>query len=84
MGYMPRSPHKERDLRSYARSTQFRLILGALILIVVIGNGLIWLIFGADSARMALLCIGIGLAPVLLIAICLWLMSWIVRIADYD
>jgi hypothetical protein len=81
---MPRSPRKERDLRSYARSTQFRLILGALILAVVVGNGLIWLIFGSDSARRGLRCRGSGLAPALLIVICLWLMSWIVRIADYD
>lgn len=81
---MPRSPRKERDLRSYARSTQFRLILGAIILIAVVGNGLIWLIFGSDSARMALLCMGVGLAPALLIIICLWLMSWIVGIVNYD
>jgi hypothetical protein len=81
---MLRPPHKERDLRSYARSTQFRLILGALILILVVGSGLIWLVYGPGPASLALLCIGVGLAPVLLIVLCLWLMTWIVRVADHD
>ena len=81
---MPRPPHKERDLRSYARSTQFRLILGALILILVVGSGLIWLVYGPGPAGLALFCIGVALAPVLLIVLCLWLMTWIVRVADHD
>ena len=73
-----------RDLRAYARSTQIRLFLGGLLIILVVGNGLIWLIYGAGAARLALLCTGIGLAPGLLIAIWLWGVDWIVRRARGD
>jgi hypothetical protein len=73
-----------RDLRAYARSTQLRLILGVLIILVVGGNGLIWLIYGSGAAQFSLLCMGVGLAPVLLILIALGLFSWIVRRAEDD
>lgn len=73
-----------RDLRAYARSTQVRLILGGLLIILVVGNGLIWLIYGTGAARLALLCTGVGLAPGLLIVIWLWGVDWIVRRARGD
>ncbi|UCF59684.1 MAG: hypothetical protein JSV37_07895 [Anaerolineaceae bacterium] len=76
---MPQDPHRERDLRAYARTTQFRLLLGALFIIVVVGNGLVLLIYGSEAGRSALLCTGIGLLPTLLIIGSLWLMGWIVR-----
>ncbi len=76
---MPQNPRKERDLRAYARTTQFRLLLGALFIIIVVGNGLIFLIYGSDAGRSALLCTGIALLPTLLIIGPLWLMGWIVR-----
>jgi hypothetical protein len=61
-------PPPARDLRAYARTTQLRLIVGALALIFIVGDGLIWLIFGASAARLALLCTLAGLAPVVIIA----------------
>jgi hypothetical protein len=73
-----------RDLRAYARSTQVRLILGGLLIILVVGNGLIWLIYGTGAALLALSCTGIGLAPGLLIVIWLWTVDWIVRRARGD
>jgi len=76
---MPKSPHKERDLRAYARSTQFKIVLGALLITFVVGNGLIWLLYGSDAASLGLLCMGIGLVPVLLIIISMWMMNWIVQ-----
>lgn len=74
-----RPPRRERDLRAYARGTQLRLIFGGLVIVVVIGNGLIWLIYGDGAVQMAMLCTAIGLAPGLLIIGWLLLMEWIVK-----
>lgn len=71
-----------RDLRKYARSTTTRLILGALILLFLVGDGLIALIYGRQAAAFALLCTVIGLLPLLLIAGWLWLMGRIARKLD--
>lgn len=81
---MSRFPHSKRDLRKYARTTQIRLILGVLVILIVVGNGLIWLIFGSEAARMALLCMGVGLVPALLIIVSLGLIAWILRRARGD
>jgi len=74
-----RLPRREQDLRAYARGTQLRLIFGGLVIVVVVGNGLIWLIYGAGAVRMAMICTSIGLAPGLLIIGWLLLMEWIVN-----
>jgi hypothetical protein len=76
---MSPKPRKERDLRAYARVTHLRLILGALFIIIVVGNGLIRLIYGSEASVSALLCTGIGVLPVLLIIGSIWFMGWIVR-----
>ena len=72
----------ERDLRKYARSTTTRLIVGALILLFLIGDGLIALIYGVQAAGFALLCTAIGLLPLGLIAGWLWLMERIAKRLD--
>ncbi len=71
-----------RDLRKYARSTTTRLILGALVLLFLVGDGLIALIYGRQAGVFALLCTGIGLLPLILIAAWLWLMGRIARKLD--
>jgi uncharacterized SAM-binding protein YcdF (DUF218 family) len=68
-----------RDLRKYASQTNTRLILGALLVLLVVGVGLIWAIYGIGAAITGLLCIGAGLLPVLIIIGVLWLMDYIVR-----
>ena len=73
-----------RDLRAYARQTRFRLIIGALILIFIVGNGLIYIIYGPQAATMGLICAGVGLLPVLLIIIILQVMDWVVKKAKED
>jgi hypothetical protein len=78
----PRPPRRERDLRAYARGTQLRLIFGGLLIVVVVGNGLIWLIYGDGAVRMAMICTAIGLAPGLLIIGSLLVMEWIVKRAS--
>lgn len=57
---------KPRDLRAYARTTTARLIAGGLLVLVVVGGALVYAIYGPGALLSALLCIGLGLAPVLL------------------
>jgi hypothetical protein len=68
-----------RDLRKYAQQTNVQLIAGGLLVLFIIGDGLIWLFFGPASALFGLLCIGIGLIPVIIIYLVFVLMDWIVK-----
>lgn len=68
-----------RDLRAYARATHFRLIVGALALLLIVGGGLIWLVYGKSAAVLGVACVGLGLAPLVLIAAFLALAGWVVR-----
>lgn len=68
-----------RDLRKYTRQTNIRLVIGAILLIVIVGDGLIYLIYGAEAALSGLFCLSIGLFPVLLILAIFWVMDLIVK-----
>jgi len=57
----------------------FRLVLGGLAIVLIVGNVLIWVFYGNAAAQMSLMCMGVVLIPVLLIAVILWVMGWIVR-----
>ena len=68
-----------RDLRQYARQTNFRLIAGFFLVLFIIGDGLIYLFIGREAAIMGLICLVAGIAPVILILFALWIIDWIVR-----
>ena len=68
-----------KDLRDYARQTNVRLIIGAFILLFVVGIGLIWLIYGKAAAGMGLLCLLGALVPILLIGLIFGGMDWILK-----
>jgi hypothetical protein len=68
-----------RDLRKYARQTNVRLVVGALILIFVVGDGLIFLIYGAGPGVIGLLCLLAGLFPVILIVLIFLVLDWIAK-----
>lgn len=68
-----------RDLREYARQTNVRLLVGFIILLFVIGDGLVYVIYGPGAALMGALCLAGGLAPLLLIWLALVAMDWIVK-----
>ena len=55
------------------------MILGGVLILLIVGNGLIRWVYGAGALRMSLLCTFAGLAPVVLIVIWLWLMERIVE-----
>lgn len=61
-----------RDLRAYARQTQIRLLVGFVVLLYLVGGGLIYLFYGPAALVSGLLCLTLGLAPLLLIALFLW------------
>ena len=69
----------QRNLRSYTRGTTARLIIGGAVLLVLVGNGLIWLLYGGMEALQSLICMGTFLIPIGLIALALTFMEWIVR-----
>ena len=73
-----------RDLRKYSQQTSLRLILGGIALVLLIGGGLIYLVYGPAAAATSLLCIGIGLFPVLITLIFLQVIDWIVKRANRE
>ena len=75
---------KTRDLRDYARQTNARLVAGALLVLFIIGDGLIYLIYGPAAAVTGLLCLMGGLLPLVLIAAAFWLMDWVVQRANRE
>ncbi|MFC2052772.1 hypothetical protein ACFLV7_00520 [Chloroflexota bacterium] len=73
-----------RDLRRYAKQTNIRLIIGGIAILVIIGDGLILLFYGRDAAVLGLLCLVIGLMPLLLIWVVLSIFGWVVRRSNAD
>ncbi len=73
-----------RDLRQYARQTTTRLIVGGILFFFLIGIGLIYIIYGSAAALSGLLCMGIGLFPLLLIFLVFAIMDAVVKRANRD
>ncbi len=73
-----------RDLRSYQKSTIFRLIVGGLLIVFIVGDGLIYLIYGLQAALSGLLCIGGGMLPIILITGFLWVIERVVKNANRE
>ncbi len=73
-----------RDLRKYSKQTGARLVVGFLLLLLILGDGLIYVIYGPQSALTGLLCIVGMLVPVFLIVAFLELFEWIVKRANRD
>ncbi|MDO9128936.1 MAG: hypothetical protein Q7U34_03630 [Anaerolineales bacterium] len=68
-----------RDLRRYTRQTNIRLILAGLFLLFIVGDGLIYLIYGRGAALMGLLCLLAGLIPVALTLLIMLLLDWVAK-----
>jgi hypothetical protein len=73
---------KPRDLRAYARTTTARLIAGGLLVVFLVGGVLVYAIYGQSALLSALLCIGLGLAPVVLVMLALAAFERLRRMAD--
>jgi len=68
-----------RDLRQYARQTSVRLFAGFFLILFLVGNGLIYFFYGREPALLGLICLVVGIAPLLLIAFVLWGMEKVVE-----
>jgi len=68
-----------RDLRKYSRETTIRLIVGALLLLFIVGLGLIWLNYGGGAASLGFICLLAGLAPVVLITFIFVVTDWMMK-----
>ncbi len=73
-----------RDLRKYARQTNIRLIIGGLLVLFIVGDGLIYLFYGPGAALTGLLCLLGGLVPIILIIFFLLLIDWVVKRANRE
>lgn len=73
-----------RDLRKYMRDTNTRIVIGAILLLFIVGLGLIWLIYGFGAAVTGFLCILAAFIPIGLIFLVLFGMDWIVKRANPD
>ena len=73
-----------RDLRKYSRQTNVRLIVGGILILFLVGDGLIYLFYGRSAAIMGLICLISGLTPLILIWLILTLMGWIVKKANEE
>jgi hypothetical protein len=73
-----------RDLRGYARQTQVRLIAGGLLLLFLVGDGLIYIIYGPGAAVFGLMCLFAVLIPIALIVLILGGFEWIVKRANRE
>jgi hypothetical protein len=73
-----------RDLRKHARQTRTRLIIGLIVLVFVVGDGLIYWLLGKSSALMGLLCLAAALIPAGIVWLILALLDWTVKHVDRD
>jgi len=73
-----------KDLRRYARQTNIRLLVGFFLILLIVGDGLIYYIYGQGAAVMGLICIGLALVPAFLVWLVLAALDWIVKRADRD
>jgi hypothetical protein len=73
-----------KDLRKYARQTSTQLLFGGLVLLFIVGDGLIYLIYGPNAAIFGIFCIGAGVVPLILISIVFWIIDWIIKRANKE
>jgi membrane protein implicated in regulation of membrane protease activity len=73
-----------RDLRKYARQTNIRLAVGGLFLLFIVGDGLIFLVYGGGAALVGFLCLLAGLFPILIIILVMIILDWIAKRANQD
>jgi hypothetical protein len=72
-----------RDLRKYAGQTSLRLVLGGILIFFIVGIGLIYGFYGVRAAIIGLLCMVLGLAPLVMIWFVLWIIDWLTKRAEH-
>jgi hypothetical protein len=64
-----------RDLRRYAETTTFRLIIGGVLLTFTIGIILIGIFYGVNSAIFGLICLASAFIPIGLIILAIFVIG---------
>ena len=72
------------DLRRYAHNTSVQLLIGFYLIMLTVGEGLIYIIYGSSAALLGLLCILGSLVPLALIGLAFLGIHWILKRADRD
>ena len=73
-----------KDLREYSKQTNIRLIVGGILILFIIGDGLIYFFYGPGGAATGFLCIGVGVIPIILLLLIFRFMDWIVKRSNRD
>jgi len=68
-----------RNIRQYMKQTETRLILGFLLLVFLIGDGLIFYFYGTGAGIAGLICLAGMMVPVFLIVLFLWIAEKVVQ-----
>jgi multisubunit Na+/H+ antiporter MnhB subunit len=71
----------KRDLREYAKQTDRRLVVGAILILFLAGGGLIWWFYGTGAAGLALTCMLGGVSIVALIVLIFYAIDKILKSA---
>lgn len=82
MARLDRLADMSRDLRKYASQTSVQLIIGAFVILFIVGLGLIAWIYGLGAALTGLLCLLGALVPIGLIVLALKGIDFIVKRID--
>jgi hypothetical protein len=64
-----------RDLRAYSKQTLIGYVFGGIVVIILVAETLIYFYYGKNAAVLGLLCILLGLTPIGLVWIFLWLLE---------
>ena len=67
------------DLRRYAKETDKRMLVSFFLLLLIVGDGLIWIFYGRSAAILGFICILAGLFPLVLTGLALWWMDWLIK-----
>jgi hypothetical protein len=67
------------DLKDYSKQTTKRLVFGFISILIVVGLGLVAIIWGIPAAVSGFLCILAGGIPILLIWLILWVVDRVVK-----
>ena len=73
-----------RDLRKYASNTGIQLAIGGILLLLVVGLGLIALIYGSKAALMGFICILGGLGIVGLVTLSVFALDYFLKKSNKD
>jgi hypothetical protein len=68
---------KPRDLHRYTFQTNKRLLIGLILLLLIIGNGLIYIFYGQGAAIFGIFCMAALLLPLGLIWVYLHGLAWL-------